>query len=118
MVPPLLVTLFGRLMYTTEAASMSTLWALFDLSISGGSFLSNTPNFWYSNSFGIFLRNSLVTCGLRAVFFPVALPINLIFQNIFYGKVINDPPNPVTRENPELIQSFYRWSQSEVESYL
>jgi NAD(P)-dependent dehydrogenase (short-subunit alcohol dehydrogenase family) len=118
MVPSLLITFLGRLMYTPEAASMSTLWALFDLSISGRSFLSNTPNFWYNNQFGIILRTFLVGCGLKSVFLPLALPINLILQNIFYGKIINDPPNPVVREEPELVRLFYQWSQNEIKSYL
>jgi NAD(P)-dependent dehydrogenase (short-subunit alcohol dehydrogenase family) len=114
MVPPFLVTVLGRLMYTPEAASMSTLWALFDRSLPGGSYISNTPNFWFSNPIGISLRNFLVNSGLQKIFFPVALPLNLLLQNVDYGKIVSDPPNQIIQSDPELVRSFYRWSQEQV----
>jgi NAD(P)-dependent dehydrogenase (short-subunit alcohol dehydrogenase family) len=114
MVPTFLVSILGRLMYTPEAASMSTLWALFDRSLPGGSFLSNSPNFWYSNPIGISIRKSLFSFGMLKVFIPMALPINLILQNVYYGKIVNDPPNHVIQNDPELVRSFHKWSQQQV----
>lgn len=105
-------------MYTPEAASMSTLWALFDRSLPGGSFIANTPNFWYSNSIGISLRKFITSSGFKKLFFPIALPINLILQNVYYGTVVNDPPNPVVQENPELVESLYQWSKEQVQKFL
>lgn len=118
MVPKLLVSILGRLMYTTEAASFSTLWGLFDNSIKGPSFLSNTPNFWYSNSIGINIRNFLLNNGMKKIFFSFAIPINIILQQIFYGNIICDPPNPVAYENTTLVNEFYKWSKNEIQSYL
>lgn len=117
MVPPFLVTILGRLMYTPEAASYSTLRALFDDSLHGGSFIANTPNFWYSNSFGISIRKMIGDLGFKKLLFAIALPVNLILQNVFYGDHVTDPPNPVAQHNPELIDSFHRWSQAQIKKF-
>lgn len=118
MVPTLLVSLLGRLMYTPEAASMSTLYALFDKKFTGGLFLSNSPNFWFTTTIGVTIRDLFIKNGLKKYFFPFALPINLIYQNIKYGEVVISKPNKVIYENPNLIKEFDQWSLKQIKTFL
>ena len=118
MVPKLLVSILGNLMYTTEAASMSTLWGLFDRTITGPAFLSNTPNYWYFNSIGIQIRLFFLKYNLKKIFLIFAIPINLLLQQLYYGEIINDPPNEIIEKNKTLVIEFYKWSKNEIKEYL
>mmetsp|Transcript_11007 Transcript_11007/g.16780 ORF Transcript_11007/g.16780 Transcript_11007/m.16780 type:complete len:392 (+) Transcript_11007:23-1198(+) len=110
--------LFGKLFYSSEAATLSILYALWSPNLYGGEFVTNAPNPWFQTSLGESLLNVVTSRYLKKVIAMVfVVPTMLACQFIFYGSPAVVRPSSIVLD-AEIANALYSWSMETTKPYL
>lgn len=119
MIPPnpIVRRVLGAFMYSSEAASLSTLYAMFSKDISGGrDYVVNVRGSWVFGDHAVRIREycSQYGTGVHKFcqgMFMVALGIQ---QRLQYGTPLLDEPNVIVNTDFDLADQLYDWSLQQV----
>lgn len=101
--------------YSPSAGSLSAVTTIFDTSLKGGEFVSNSKNFWTNQSWSHGFLRLLTRWGIRDWVVDLLGVWILLFQSSTYGRRI-EQSSPESYELP-LAASLFDWSQSAVQKY-
>ena len=102
--------------FSSEAAALAPMCALFNDEIRGGSFVANYINFWTSQSWSASFLKGLTKLGIRDETTDVLAGWVLSFQRNSYGCHIEHSSPESYDEN--LARRLYDWSEQAVEAYV